>query len=118
MRKLLELFFKNPANIGYVAVEEAEAVGFAATKIFSESAEIGPLVCIRNRSDLSVKLLKALLNQLVGLEAYMYLPASETPFLEILADAGFQTEFELTRMFVGPFLAKNCIYSAESLERG
>jgi GNAT superfamily N-acetyltransferase len=117
-KKLLKLLFENPANIGYVAFEDSEVVGFAAAKVFGEAAEIGPLVCTRSRPDLAVNLLKAVLSRLCGLEAYIYLPVAETTLLDTAFELGFQKKFGLTRMFSGPAVAKTCIYSAESLERG
>ena len=48
----------------------------------------------------------------------MYLPAAETELLDVAFKAGFKEEFRLSRMFLGSVVAKNCVYIAESLERG
>ncbi|MCW4009139.1 MAG: GNAT family N-acetyltransferase [Candidatus Bathyarchaeota archaeon] len=117
-KKLFDLLFGNPSNFGWVAVEGSGAVGFAAAKVFGDAAEVGPLVCSRSRPDLAVALLEAVLSQLGGLEAYLYLPAAEAALLDAAFKAGFGKEFLLTRMFSSTVAAKNCIYSAESLERG
>jgi predicted N-acetyltransferase YhbS len=117
-KKLLERILRNQDNVGYVAVEESSLIGFVAAKVYEQAAEIGPLVCNRNHPDRAANLLKAALQDLRGLEAYMYLPDAETPLLEAAFKAGFREEFRLARMFFGPFASKNCIYLTESLERG
>jgi len=38
--------------------------------------------------------------------------------LKVLSKVGFKEDFGVARMFLGPAVAKNCIYMAESLERG
>jgi GNAT superfamily N-acetyltransferase len=117
-KKLLERILRNPDNVGYVAIGESGLVGFVAAKVYEEEAEIGPLVCSKNRQDKAVNLLKAELHDLRGLEAYLYLPAAETQLLEVAYKGGFREEFRLARMFFGRVAAKNCIYLTESLERG
>jgi N-acetylglutamate synthase-like GNAT family acetyltransferase len=117
-RRLLQIILKNPANICCVAAEGSQTVGFAAAKVFGEAAEVGPLVCKGDEPETAVALLKFELRKLNGFEAYIYLPASEFALLETAAQAGFGEEFRLKRMFIGAFTAKNCLYSAESLERG
>jgi hypothetical protein len=42
----------------------------------------------------------------------------QTALADLFSKAGFTEEFSVTRMFFGEFTAKNCIYLAESLERG
>ncbi len=117
-KRLLEAIFTSPGNIGYVAVDGSRIEGFVVAKVFGEVAEIGPLACPRSKPKIAVDLLKAVLIRLYGFEAYMYLPANEISLLEIALNAGFTEKFRLKRMFLGPDVAKNCIYSAESLERG
>jgi hypothetical protein len=46
------------------------------------------------------------------------LPKKEIALIATLSNAGFKEEFSVVRMFFGPNAAKNCIYLAESLERG
>lgn len=116
--KLFDLILRNPDNVCLVAVEGSEIVGCVAAKVFSESAEIGPLVCRKSRPEAALKLLKAVLCRVVGAEAYLYLPAAESALLDAAFKAGFTEQFRLARMFSGPAVAKSCIYAAESLERG
>ena len=117
-KRLLDLILQNPNNLGFVAVEGPEIVGFIAAKVFGEAAEVGPLVCQRRRPEIAVKLLQAVLRKLEGIEAYMYLPAAESALLGSAFTAGFKEEFRLARMLYGNAVAKNCLYLAESLERG
>ena len=81
-------------------------------------AEVGPLVCRRNRVDTAVALLKTVLGKLRGLEVFMCVPAAETAIIDVARKAGFQEEFRVARMFLGSVAAENCVYVAESLERG
>jgi predicted GNAT family acetyltransferase len=117
-KKLLDLVFRNPSNIGYVVLEGSKTAGFVFSKVFGDAAEVGPLACLRDEPETAENLLGAVLRRLEGLEAYMYLPTSESALWGIASKTGFKEEFRLKRMFFGPALAKNCIYLAESLERG
>ena len=117
-KKLLEQILRNTANICYISDEDSEVTGFIAAKVYDKAAEVGPLLCQRNKAKTAVTLLKTLLKRLDGIEAYLYLPASETALLNVATNAGFIEKFRLKRMLLGPEVAKNCIYSAESLERG
>ena len=117
-KRLLASILKNPENIGYVEVKDSRPEGFVAAKVYGDSVEIGPLVCKRSKLKTAENLLVTVLQRLDGFEAYMYLPASETSLIDIARKRGFTEEFRLRRMILGPEVAKNCIYSAESLERG
>ena len=117
-KRLLDLILQNPNNLGFVAVEGPEIVGFIAAKVFGEASEVGPLVCQKTHPETAVKLLHEVLRKLEGAEAYIYLPAAESALLDTVFKAGFTEEFRLARMFYGHAVAKNCIYLAESLERG
>ncbi len=75
-------------------------------------------MCKKGNVDAAVTLLKAVLAKLAGLNVYMAIPKKETALADTLYSAGFKQEFSVSRMFFGPAVAKNCIYSAESLERG
>jgi predicted N-acetyltransferase YhbS len=116
--RLLHLILKNPHNLGFVAVDGSEIVGYVAAKVFRGVAEVGPLVCRKSRLETALRLLKTILHRLGETEAYMYLSAADSALLATASKAGFREEFRLTRMFSGPVVAKNCIYLAESLERG
>ncbi len=116
--ELIERILVNPKNVGFVSTKGSELAGFAAAKVFGQAAEIGPVVCKKSEHATATRLLRAVLVAVSGLEAYLYTAAYAKTLLETAADAGFVEQFRLTRMFCGPNIAKNCIYSAESLERG
>ncbi len=117
-KKLLEKMFLNSQNVGYVAAEGSKIVGFVGAKVFGGTAEVGPLVCQKGKDETAVELLEMVLQRLGGVEAYLYVPLAEEGLLNLAFEAGFKEEFRLQRMFFGRVLAKNCIYLAESLERG
>jgi ribosomal protein S18 acetylase RimI-like enzyme len=117
-KKVLEPILSNPNNARYVAPEGDVLSGYVAAKVYAELAEVGPLVCPRNRPKAAADLLKTALNKVQGAEAYLYLPASETELLAVAAHAGFRKEFSLVRMFLGSVDSQDWVYIAESLERG
>jgi len=117
-KKLLESILLSQGNLCYVSMDGDKVFGFVAAKVYGEMAEVGPLVCHRNRADIAVSLLKAILSKLRNIEVHICLPSDETALLETLNQAGFTEDFRVTRMFLGPATAKPCIYVAESLERG
>jgi hypothetical protein len=117
-QKLLERILLDASNLCYVSAEGDEVTGFVAAKIYAERAEVGPLVCRRNRVDTAIALLKTVLGKLRGLEVFMCVPAAETAITDVARKAGFQEEFRVARMFLGSVAAENCVYVAESLERG
>ncbi len=116
--KLLKLILGDSQNRGYLAFEGDAPSGFAAAKVFGDSAEVGPLVCEEDQPEIAGQLLNAVLRDLAGMEAYMYVPGTQTGLLKSAFALGFREDFRLIRMFWGPKPAKSCIYLAESLERG
>jgi hypothetical protein len=102
----------------YVSTENNEIIGYVVAKVYDKMAEVGPLMCKTNRVKASVLLLKTILSKLDGLDVFMYIPKKETELLNILHKAELKEDFRVVRMFMGPTVAKNCIYTAESLERG
>lgn len=119
-KKLIKQILQNPLNLSYIAVEGAELVGYGTAKVYSKTAEIGPFVCQRNHAETALALLKAVLKRLENVEAYMYLPSSETELINEAYEMGFKEEFQLSRMFLGPGILQDgsYMYIAESLERG
>jgi ribosomal protein S18 acetylase RimI-like enzyme len=117
-KKLLEPILLNAGNLCYVSVDNHEIIGYCAAKVYDEMAELGPLLCRQNRVDIAVTLLKTILGKLRNLDVFTCVPTEETTLLETLFKAGFRENFRVTRMFLGPAVAKNCTYIAESLERG
>jgi predicted N-acetyltransferase YhbS len=117
-RKLLEPILLNKSNLCYVSTENSEIIGYVAAKVYDKMAEVGPLMCKANRAKAAVLLLKTILTRLNGLNVFVYIPKKETELLSILFKAGLKEDLQVVRMFMGPAVAKNCIYTAESLERG
>lgn len=117
-KKLLEPILIDAGNLCYIATENEEIAGYVAAKVYGTMAEIGPLICHANHAEEATALLKTILNKLNGLVVSMCLPKKEYALLNVLHKAGFREDFSVVRMFLGSAVAKNCIYMAESLERG
>ena len=117
-KKLLEQILLNEKNFCFVSTENNKIIGYIAAKVYGEMAEVGPLICHANHQEAAALLLKRILNRLKGLDVFMYVPKKETLLLAMLREMGFEEDFRVVRMFLGPAIAKNCIYAAESLERG
>jgi GNAT superfamily N-acetyltransferase len=117
-RKLLEPILLDPHNLCYMSIEDGRISGYAAAKVYEEMAEIGPLVCRQGRNNIAIDLLKATLNRLRGFEVSMCVPKKENTILNMLKRAKFSENFRVAKMFLGPPVVKDCIYMAESLERG
>ena len=117
-RKLLESIILQKGNLSYYISTGNEVGGYVAATVYETMAWVGPLMCQENNLEAAVMLLKAVLSKLSGLSVYLALPKKETALKTMLSAAGFKEDFSVTRMFFGPNVAKNCIYLAESLERG
>lgn len=117
-KKLLEPILLYPSNFCYVSVENGRIVGFVVTKVYDGMAELGPLVCEPERSDTAISLLNATLGRLNGLEVSMCIPKKEKSILGMLKKTGFSESLGVARMFFGLPVTNECIYIAESLERG
>jgi predicted N-acetyltransferase YhbS len=116
--KLLESILVNKGNLCYISTENSEITGYVAAKVYDKMAEVGPLICHANRVEEAQLLLKTILSRLNGLDVFTYIPKQETELINMLYKAGFKEDFRVVRMFLGPAITKNCIYAAESLERG
>ena len=117
-KKLLEPILLGTGNLCYIAIENDGIAGYVAAKVYDKMAEVGPLICHANHVEAAVVLLKTILNRLNGLTVSMCMPKKEAALLNMLSKAGFREDFGVVRMFLGSAVAKNCIYMAESLERG
>ncbi len=117
-KKLLEPILLDAGNLCYISTENGEVAGYVAAKVYDKMAEVGPLICRANKAEAAVALLKTILNGLNGLTVSVCIPKKEAALLKILSKTGFREDFRVTRMFLGAAVAKNCIYLAESLERG
>jgi predicted N-acetyltransferase YhbS len=117
-RKTIELLLREKNNLCFTAKEGKEVVGYSAVKVSYGLAEVGPLVCKKSHIDLANSLLATTLNNLIGSGAFLYIPKKEVSLINVANNAGFKIKFSLVRMFLGPIAAKDCVYIAESLERG
>ena len=117
-RKLLESIIIEPGNLNYYVSKDDEVIGYIASTVYEKMAWVGPLVCQEGNVDASVTLLNRVLSKLTGLSAYVALPKKEVSLAATLSTAGFKEDFSVVRMFFGPNASRNCIYLAESLERG
>jgi len=117
-KKLLEPILRDSNNPGYISTRNGEITGYAATKVYNGTAEVGPLVCLKEHDDVAINLLKATLLRLEGHHVSMCIPRKEFRILTLLKDSGFDEKFYVARMFCGYPFFKDCIHLAESLERG
>jgi GNAT superfamily N-acetyltransferase len=117
-RKLLESIIFDEGNLSYYFSKDDKATGYVAATVYETMAWVGPLVCQEGNVNAAVMLLKGVLSKLTGLRVYLALPKREISLATILSNAGFKEDFSVVRMFFGPNIARNCIYLAESLERG
>jgi len=117
-KKLLESILLNSVNTCYLCIEGRQIIGYGVAKVYGEMAELGPLVCKKGRGDVAVKLLWANLNGLEGFEVSGCVPKKELAIISMLRENKFTEKFRVARMFLGSPIARDCIYVAESLERG
>ncbi len=117
-KKLLEQILLKRGNLCYISNENKEITGYVVAKIYDVMAEVGPLICRTNRVEVAALLLKSIFNRLIGLDVFIYMPKKEKRLLKMLFKMGFEKDFRVIRMFLGPAIPKSCIYAAESLERG
>jgi hypothetical protein len=117
-KKLLEPIISDQNNPCYLSIEEGQILGYAVAKPHAGTAELGPLVCTQGRSDIAINLLKASLKKLEKFNAYICIPKKEVAIIDMLTKCGFGEQFRVARMFSKPRTVKECIYIAESLERG
>lgn len=117
-KKVLELLLLEKGNLSYYLSDDLGIAGYVAATVYSSMASIGPLVCREDRADYATMLLKAALGKLAGRNVYAVMPKKQEPLTNMLFSAGFKEAFCQVRMFLGIKKGKNCIYMAESLERG
>ena len=117
-KKLLESIILEEGNLSYFKSKGVEVVGYVAATVNEKMAWVGPLVCRENKVDAAVMLFKAVLADLTGKSVYTVLPKKEAALADMLFSVGFREDFSVSRMFLGQAVAKNCVYVAESLERG
>jgi len=117
-KRLLESIILEKGSLSYFCSEGGEIIGYVAATVYEKMAWVGPLISLEGRVDFTEALLKAVIAQLKGKSVYMVLPKKEKALANMLFNAGFKEDFSVSRMFLGEAVAKNCIYIAESLERG
>jgi GNAT superfamily N-acetyltransferase len=116
--KILEASLNDPKNVGYKCTHNDKVVGYALAKVYDGIADLGPLICPRIHSDLAISLLEAVLNRLKGVDVSLCLPRREEQVLGMLLKNNFVEKFHVARMFLGEDSVNDCVYVAESLERG
>ncbi len=117
-RKLLEPILSDQDNLCYIHVEGGQISGYAVAKVYRGVAELGPLMCQQRRGDVAINLLRTILRKLKGREVSMCVAEKEKLLLNMLKESEFSESFRVARMFLGRPVGGNCIYVAESLERG
>ena len=117
-QKLLKSIILEEGNLGYYTFEGKEVTGYVAATVYETMAWVGPLTCQAGNVDAADMLIKAVLARLTGLSVYVALSKKETALSNTLSKLGFKESFSVARMFFGKNPSKNCIYLAESLERG
>ncbi len=117
-KRLLESIILEPGNASYYVSEGKEVLGYVAATIYESMAWVGPLICQSAHPEVAVSLVKAVLAKVGGKNVYAAVSKADVALLEVFSSFGFAEEFFVSGMFLGKASAKNCIYLAESLERG
>ena len=117
-QKLLESIILEKSNLSYFKLEGKEVAGYVAATVYEKMAWIGPLICLEGKVDFATSLLQVVLSNVAGKSLYLVLSKKEAALADMLFHVGFREDFSVSRMFLGQAVAKNCIYMAESLERG
>jgi GNAT superfamily N-acetyltransferase len=116
--KLLESIIFEQGNLGYYLPKKTRIVGYIAATVYESMAWVGPLMCQEDNVEDAAKLLKSVLVKLSGKRVFAAIPRKETALTSTLFASGFKEAFSVVRMYLGTNTARNCIYLAESLERG
>jgi predicted N-acetyltransferase YhbS len=117
--RLIASIVLEAGNAGYYISDRGHVVGYVAATIYESTAWIGPLVCDPSkRYEFTGRLLSSVLAKVGGKSIYTVAPKNDAVLLDLLSSIGFKEEFTVTRMYNGISSARNCIYLAESLERG
>lgn len=117
-KRVLESIILEKGNLSFFKSEGGEVVGYVAATVYEKMAWVGPLICVEGEVDVADELLKAAVAQLRDKSVYLVLPKKESALVNMLFSVGFKESFSVGRMFLGEAVARNCIYLAESLERG
>ena len=116
--RLLESIILQKGNLSYCSIENGQVIGYIAATVYEKMAWVGPLICKAEKTEVANSLVTSVLSKLNGLNVYAVLPKNDTVLSRLFSKFGFEEEFSVSRMFFGEKNSKNCIYLAESLERG
>jgi GNAT superfamily N-acetyltransferase len=116
--RLIDSIVLEDGNAGYYISDRGHVVGYIASTIYESMAWIGPLVCEPSRYDVAGRLVSSVLAKVAGKSVYTVVPKGDAVLSDLLSSIGFREEFTVTRMYNGISATRNCIYLAESLERG
>jgi predicted GNAT family acetyltransferase len=116
--RLLKSIMSEKTNLCYASMDGKEVAGYVLAKVYERTAEIGPLVCHADKSDVAFELLKTVLSMLRNRRVLLYLPQNQGKMEEFLLGLGFRKDFSLLRMFLGKPQIQSGMHLAESLERG
>ena len=117
-KRLLCSIIKDKNNLSAVLYENKLIVGYVAATVTDAGAWIGPLVCQTDKIDAAVSIVKSVLASLHGKSVYVVVSENDKELFEFFSRLGFTEEFSVSRMFLGKATAQDCVYIAESLERG
>jgi GNAT superfamily N-acetyltransferase len=117
-KKLLKAILQQRGNLCYSSSSGDEINGYAISKVYAKMAEVGPLICKPNNENTAKILVESVLNGLQGLYVSLCLPKQHKNLKLFLESAGFKEDFQVSRMFLGSPNVQDCVYVAESLERG
>ncbi len=116
--KLLESIIFEQGNLGYYLPKKTGIVGYIAATVYESMAWVGPLLCQEDNVEDAIKLVKGALVKLSGKRVFAAIPRKENALTNTLFANGFKEVFSVVRMYLGTNTGRNCIYLAESLERG
>ncbi len=116
-KRMLEPILLDEDNRCYISGDE-KLDGYIIAKVFNGMAELGPLACEPECGNVAVDLINAVLSRLENFEVSMCISNKQTAILRLLQIRGLKVNFRVARMFHGPTFNRDCIFMAESLERG
>ena len=117
-RRLLESIILEWSNHSFFVSEAQKIVGFVGSTNYESASWVGPLICENSRPDVAISLVRGVLAKLSGKSVYTVVPTKHSWLLDTFLNFGFEEEFFVSRMFLGKATAQDCVYIAESLERG
>jgi predicted GNAT family N-acyltransferase len=117
-KRLLEAINQQKNSLCHAVLSNGQAEGYVLAKVSQKMAEVGPLICKPDRTSQAHLLLESALHCLQGRFVSLYIQKKQSALCDFLVSVGFKEAFTLSRMFLGTPKVQECIYAAESLERG